>query len=65
MKKSVSENVKIMERIEKQMSLLYRKSRRMARLIWSVGLWSDYSQSFPHIRLRCHYNIFMHTFTSA
>jgi hypothetical protein len=65
MKKSMSENVKIMGRIEKQMSLLHRKSRGMARLIWSVGLWSDYSQSFPHVRLRCHYNIFMRAFTSA
>jgi len=65
MKKSMSENVKIMGRTEKQMSVLHGKSREMARLIWSVGLWSDYSQSFPHVRLRCHYNIFTRAFTSA
>jgi hypothetical protein len=65
MKKSMSENVKIMGRIEKWTSLLHGKSRGMARLIWLVGLWSDYSQSFPHVRLRCHYNIFTRAFTSA
>ncbi len=64
-KKSASENVKIMKRNKKQMSLLHRKSKGMAWLIWSVRLWLDYSQSVPHIRLRCHYNIFMCTFTSA
>ena len=65
MKKSVSENVKIMGRTEKQTSVLHGKSREMAWLIWSVGLWLDYSQSFPHVRLRCHYNIFTRAFTSA
>ena len=64
-KKSRSENVKIIKKNKKQTLLLHRKSTGMAQLIWSVGLWSDYAQSFPHVRLRCHYNIFTCAFTSA
>jgi hypothetical protein len=62
MKKSVSENAKIMGRIQKQTSLLHGKSRGMAWLIWSVRLWLDYSQSFPHVRLRCLFFIFYFIF---
>jgi hypothetical protein len=65
MKNAGGGNVKIMKRDIKQTLVLHRKSTRTTRIIQSVGLWSDYSQSFPHIRLRCHYDIFSRAFTSA
>jgi hypothetical protein len=65
MKKEGGGNAKIMKRDIKQTLVLHRKSTRTTWIIQSVRLWSDYSQSFPHVRLRCHYDIFSCAFTSA